>query len=82
MEKIPVLIYGRADGYNRGCRMLHATFAEENGKHWPPISFDPQVDPKGFIKCQDSADILAEDLFDAVHFASFDDLMQNKPSGV
>ena len=82
LKKLPVLTDGQFSGYNQGCRILHAVFAEKNDKHCPHISFEPQVDSKGFIKCQDPAGISAGDLFDAVHFASFDDFMQNESSGV
>ena len=82
LKNLPVLTDGHFSGYNQGCRILHATFAEKNDKHCPHISFEPQVDSEGFLKCQDSAGISAGDLFDAVHFASFDDFMQSESSGV
>ena len=82
LNTLPILTYGRFDGYDQACRILHATIAEKNDKHCPHISFEPQVDSEGFIKCQDSAGISAGDLFDAVHFSSFDDFMQNESSGV
>ena len=43
------------DGNSRGCRILHSVFALNNSKHCPHLSFVPQEDKNGNIKCQKSA---------------------------
>ena len=43
------------DGYDKGCRLLHAAFAIENPDHCAHVSFAPMADPKGRIKCQASS---------------------------
>jgi hypothetical protein len=60
------------DGYSQGCRALHAAFASQNAVHCAHISFAPEEDPKGNIKCQDSAEILISDLFDPQDLVSYD----------
>jgi hypothetical protein len=53
-----------ADGNSQGCRALHATFAETNPeKHCAHLSFLPQVDKDGKLKCQVSDGIKVTDLF-------------------
>jgi hypothetical protein len=51
------------DGISQGCRVLHASFAETNPKHCAHISFPPQADRDGKIKCQESEGIKVSDLF-------------------
>jgi hypothetical protein len=68
------------DGYSQGCRALHATFASNNAAHCAHISFAPEEDPKGNIKCQDSAEILISDLFDPQDLVSFDNYVQSPAS--
>jgi hypothetical protein len=51
------------DGKSQGCRALHAIFAETNPKHCAHISFAPQTDSDGVIKCQESEGIKVTDVF-------------------
>jgi hypothetical protein len=57
------------DGNSQGCRALHAAFAEDNPtNHCAHISFQPQLDPKGNFKCQETEGVLPTDLFNAEDF--------------
>jgi hypothetical protein len=52
------------DGKSRGCRALHAAFANSNPtQHCPHLSFAPLQDPSGNVKCQTSKNILPSTLF-------------------
>jgi hypothetical protein len=66
MFALPSLSPGnRADGLDRGCRVLHSTFVNVNPTdHCAHLAFEPIPDPKGRIKCQESAEIEVEDLFE------------------
>lgn len=66
LEALPNADEGaRVDGNSQGCRALHAVFAETNpSSHCPHISFTPEEDPSGSIKCQEAGSTLPEDLFD------------------
>ena len=65
LEELPLVTNDlHVDGYDYGCRVLHAVFAEINKKHCPHISFDPLEDSKGNIKCQQSANMQVSDQFD------------------
>merc|ERR1712100_510477 len=55
---------GHIDGNTQGCRLLHATFAAENKDHCPHLSFVPQKDKHGRIKCQISKGKRPSELFD------------------
>ncbi|KAJ8613010.1 hypothetical protein CTAYLR_004055 [Chrysophaeum taylorii] len=57
--------YSHVDGNSEACRDLHGVFARDDPEnHCPHISFEPMVDPKGRIKCQNSSNMLPSDLFD------------------
>ena len=56
-------VKGYLDGNFQGCRILHATFAQENPAHCPHVSFLPAIDKKEKLKCQISDEIVIEDLF-------------------
>lgn len=65
LKELPVVTNGRYfDGNDRGCRLLHAAFAETDKEHCPHISFEPLEDSKGKLKCQTSSNIKASDYFD------------------
>jgi hypothetical protein len=52
------------DGKSQGCRTLHAAFAQTNpNTHCAHVSFAPQVDPSGNVKCQVSKNVLPSALF-------------------
>jgi len=54
------------DGNSQACRSLHGMLAGLNpDQHCPHISFAPQEDPNGAIKCQTSKNVDATDLFTA-----------------
>lgn len=59
----PVGPDGYLDGNTKGCRILHAAFAESNDAHCAHISFIPELDPKGQIKCQTGDGLELSDLF-------------------
>jgi hypothetical protein len=72
LEKLPILTEGRVDGFDQGCRALHAVFASTNDKHCAHLSFEPMEDPNGDIKCQVSSETSVADLFDVeVTFKNF-----------
>lgn len=68
------------DGKDYSCRSLHATFADINPDHCAHISFEPQEDPHGVIKCQKSANISYADIFDEDDFDGFYDYIESKES--
>ena len=62
----------RLDGKSQGCRALHhAVFASVNAQHCPHLSFAPQFDVNGKIKCQTVGNIQPQDLFTADELAKF-----------
>lgn len=64
MKALPVLSPGSYfDGYDFGCRALHAVFAAKNPTHCAHISFIPLEDPNGDIKCQVSKRTSSSDFF-------------------
>lgn len=65
------------DGNSQSCRVVHATFAEENPTHCPHISFVPMVDINGHIKCQTSAGLTPSDLFTAEQLDFFERTARN-----
>jgi len=71
LKDIPILTNGAFDGKDYGCRALHAVFAAKNARHCPHISFEPQEDSKGNIKCQESKRFEPSDLFDKEDMGSF-----------
>jgi len=54
---------GRIDDNSRGCRILHSAFVEKNKDHCPHLSFVPEKDIKGKVKCQESKTTKPSDLF-------------------
>lgn len=63
LDALPIFSDGRVDGFDFGCRSLHAVFARVNSAHCAHISFFDQVDPDGKIKCQTSQTIQVSDLY-------------------
>lgn len=62
------------DGNSSSCRKLHAVFAATNSNHCAHLSFKPMADSRGKVKCQESAQLQASDLFteaDQATFAAF-----------
>jgi hypothetical protein len=68
------------DGNSQGCRALHAAFASRNSAHCAHISFVPESDENGNIKCQDSSDILISELFDPQDLLSYESFVQSPES--
>jgi len=56
-------------GNTKGCRLYHASFAKENDKHCPHLSFMPMEDYHGNIKCQNPTDDPKENMFTAYDFS-------------
>jgi hypothetical protein len=82
LETLPIITGDQSyfDGYSQGCRALHSAFASQNSAHCAHISFVPQEDLKGTIKCQDSAEIAISDLFDPQDLVTFDSYVQSPES--
>jgi len=59
------------DGNTQSCRKLHAVFASDNAHHCAHLSFKPMADPKGKVKCQESAQLPVSDLFSDEELATF-----------
>lgn len=53
---------GYLDDNSKGCRILHSGFAAHNPKHCPHLSFVPQEDWLGRIKCQKSKGMKPTDI--------------------
>jgi hypothetical protein len=68
------------DGNSQGCRALHAAFASRNSAHCAHISFVPESDKNGNIKCQDSSGILISDLFEPQDLLSYESFVQSPES--
>ena len=62
-----------ARAHRQSCRKLHAVFAAENAHHCAHLSFKPMADPKGKVKCQESAQLSVSDLFSDDLFAKLAD---------
>lgn len=54
---------GYLDGKSTACRILHSAFAAQNKDHCPHLSFVPQMDLKGRVKCQESKEHKPSDFF-------------------
>jgi hypothetical protein len=82
LETLPILTGDRSyfDGDSQGCRALHGVFASQNSKHCAHLSFVPQTDTNGDMKCQDSAEIAISDLFDPQDLVSYDSYVQSPES--
>jgi hypothetical protein len=85
LDALPIVQDGAyIDGNSQSCRVLHAVFASTNDKHCAHISFVPETDHEGAIKCQESAGILPGDTFTADDFRAFGDWLAAEglpPSG-
>jgi hypothetical protein len=69
---------GRVDGNSSGCRTLHTAFASLNPQnHCAHLSFVPQNDSKGILKCQTSNMIEPTNLFDDEDFAFFNNFLNS-----
>jgi len=73
LKDMPIFTNGAVDGKDYGCRVLHAAFAVKNARHCPHISFEPQEDSKGNIKCQESKSYSSSDYFDKEDMDGFFD---------
>ena len=80
LEELPTLTNGALDGNDYGCRVLHAVFAEHNSEHCSHISFSPQEDQHGKVKCQTSSNMSSLDMFDAKDLEDWRDFLQEKQS--
>jgi hypothetical protein len=56
---------GFIDGNSQACRVLHSFMASKNDDHCPHITFEPEVDKNGKIKCNESAGEYHSDIFTA-----------------
>ena len=65
------------DGKSQGCRVLHGVFAATNAFHCPHISYEPEADGKGDVKCQVSDPDLDARLNDADQ-AAFDSYLASR----
>ena len=54
---------GYLDDKSKGCMILHSVSAAQNEDHCPHLSFIPQEDNKGRIKCQQSKETKPSDIF-------------------
>lgn len=86
LEELPTISAdGTIRGQDYGCRALHAVFASINQDHCPHISFEPQADHQGIIKCQVSSRdelITSEDLFDRKDLNDFLDFLEEDVSHI
>jgi len=81
LEDIPTFTDGtQFDGYDFGCRALHAVLAEFNDKHCPHISFEPQLDRDNKYKCQESSGRRPSDFFDEDDFQTFKEYLESEES--
>jgi len=80
LESLPALSDGAFDGHDYGCRVLHAVFAETNPNHCAHISFEPQEDPNGHVKCQESKMVDPFTLFDPEDIEDFRDWLESPES--
>jgi hypothetical protein len=62
-DKLNMTENGYLDGNTKGCRLLYSSFVPRNTGHCPHLSFAPQEDEKGQIKCQTSRERNSSDLF-------------------
>eukprot|EP00581_Thalassiosira_minuscula_P002991 CAMPEP_0183742550 /NCGR_PEP_ID=MMETSP0737-20130205/64759_1 /TAXON_ID=385413 /ORGANISM="Thalassiosira miniscula, Strain CCMP1093" /LENGTH=840 /DNA_ID=CAMNT_0025978137 /DNA_START=297 /DNA_END=2819 /DNA_ORIENTATION=- len=59
------------DGNSKGCRIIHSRFARINPDHCAHLSFEPEEDSKGRIKCQESIGQQFQDFFSKYELESF-----------
>jgi hypothetical protein len=70
---------GRIVNNSKGCRAMHATFAAQNKDHCPHLSFIPETDINGKVKCQEeSKSFKTSDLFTSSEFDLIKDLAIQK----
>ena len=67
-DKLNMTENGYLDGNTKGCRLLYSSFVPRNTGHCPHLSFAPQEDKKGKIKCQTSRGRKPSDLFSSEEF--------------
>lgn len=84
LERLPIAS-GNASaisvtGRDFGCRALHAVFAQLNSNHCPHISFEPQEDSEGKVKCQKASPLSPSDLFDKEDLEAFLEFLESKES--
>ena len=53
-----------------------AVFAAKNSNHCAHLSFKPMADPKGVVKCQESAQLQVSDLFSDDELANFETFVE------
>jgi len=74
---------GAVDGKSMACRTLHAALDDGGNKdQCQRISFDPRYDVDCQLKCQETANLTAEDLFlpeELELFATFSDMLKLGP---
>lgn len=81
LKEIPTFTNGtQFDGYDFGCRALHAVLAEFDDKHCPHISFEPQLDQNNKYKCQESSFLRSTDFFDEDDFQTYEEFLESKES--
>lgn len=81
LEELPGLSNnGSFDGNSYGCRAMHAVFAAKNSHHCAHLSFEPQEDASGQIKCQKPSGKKSLDYFDAEDLEDFRDFLEEKGS--
>lgn len=74
--ELPAMTNGdRLDGDSVGCRAIHAILSEWDSRHCPHISFEPQADYQGKVKCQTTIGLQEEDLFDDNFMQEYDDFL-------
>ncbi len=72
-DSLPIDVDGYLDGNTKGCRILHAAFASVNENHCPHLSFTPEKDYLGHVKCQESQGRVASDLFSPFELDKIDE---------
>jgi len=81
LNDLPNLSDGQTfDGKDYGCRVLHAAFAKNNENHCAHISFEPQEDPDGNIKCQQNKGLDKFDFFDKQDIENFREFLDSPRS--
>ena len=70
----PTNAQGYLDDNTKGCRILHSVFAAKNKNHCPHLSFIPQEDHHGIIKCQTSKGTKPSDLFSAFELEKIEEI--------
>lgn len=69
---------GYLDGYDFGCRSLHAVFAAKNPLHCAHVSLIPAKDSNGNVICQKSKSLLPSDYFSDADVQVFSDFAKSQ----